>query len=88
MTRSRTTPAIVSGILFDTPMGNTDAFATASKPGGWWIDAPGAHIMVQIPEQAALKHVSTDWENGCPWVMWAGTPSAHLMNPIDGAPSH
>ena len=54
----------------------------ASKPGDEWIDAHGAHIMVQIPEQAALNNVSMDWKNGGPWVMWAGTI------PIDGAPSH
>ena len=69
-------------------MSNTDPFAMASKPGDERIDAPGAHIMVQIPEQAALKNVSMDWKNGDPWIMWAGTPYAHLMISIDGPPSH
>lgn len=72
----------------DTPMSNTDPFATTPKPGDEWIDAHGAHIMVQVPDQTALKNVSTDWKNGGPWVMWAGTPYAHLMIPIDGVPSH
>jgi hypothetical protein len=28
----------------------------------------------------------TDSKNGGPWVMWAGTPYAHLMIPIDSYP--
>ena len=72
----------------DSPMSNTDPFATTPEPGDEWIDAHGAHIMVQVPDQTALKNVSTDWKNGGPWVMWAGTPYAHLMIPIDGVPSH
>ena len=91
--KNKTTPTNTQvGIAYmfqgDTPMSNADPFATSPKPGDEWIDAPGAHIMVHVPEQAALKNMSTDWKNGGPWVMWAGTPYAHLMIPIDGAPSH
>jgi hypothetical protein len=72
----------------DRPVSNTDPFATAPKPGDDWVEGLGAHIMVLVPDRAALKSLSTDSKNGGPWVMWAGTPYAHVMIPIDSYPSH
>ena len=71
----------------DTPVSNTDPYATAPKPGDDWVEGLGAHMMVLVPDVEALKNVSTDSKNGGPWVMWAGTPYAHLMIPIDSYPS-
>lgn len=71
----------------DRPVSNTDPYATEPKPGDDWVDQLGAHIMVLVPNADTLKTVSTNSRNGGPWVMWAGTPYAHLMIPIDSYPS-
>jgi hypothetical protein len=71
----------------DRPVSNTDPFATAPKPGDDWVEGLGAHVMVLIPDQASMKNIPTDSKNGGPWVMWAGTPYAHIMIPIDSYPA-
>jgi hypothetical protein len=71
----------------DRPVSNTDPFATEPKPGEDWVEGLGAHIMVLVPDQASLKIIPTDSKNGGPWVMWAGTPYAHIMIPIDSYPA-
>jgi len=71
----------------DTPVSNTDPYATAPKPGDDWVEGLGAHIMVLVPDVEALKNVSTNSKNGGPWVMWPDTHYAHLMIPIDSYPS-
>jgi hypothetical protein len=71
----------------DRPVSNTDPYAKEPKPGEDWVEGLGAHIMVLVPDQASLKNLSTDSKNGGPWVMWAGTPYAHIMIPIDSYPA-
>jgi hypothetical protein len=39
--------------------------------------------MVIVPDLEMLEGVSTDPYNGGPWIMWPGTPYAHLMIPIE-----
>ena len=71
----------------DTPVSNTDPYATTPKPGDDWVEGVGAHIMLLVPDVATLKNLSSNSKNGGPWVMWADTPYAHLMIPIDSYPS-
>jgi hypothetical protein len=71
----------------DRPASNTDPYATEPVPGGDWVEGLGAHIMVLVPDVETLKNVSIDSKNGGPWIMWAGTPYAHLMIPIASYPS-
>jgi len=71
----------------DTPVSNTDPYASVPKPGDDWVEGLGAHIMILVPDVKALKNVSTNSKNGGPWIMWADTPYAHLMIPIDSYPS-
>lgn len=71
----------------DRPVSNTDPYATEPKPGDEWVDKLGAHVMVLVPDAETLKGVPTNPNNGGPWVMWAGTPYAHVMIPIDSYPS-
>ncbi|MGE3976723.1 MAG: hypothetical protein AB7F94_03980 [Nitrospira sp.] len=85
-------PAITQvGIAYmlqgDRPASNTDPYATEPKSGDDWVEGLGAHLMILLPDQQVLKHVPTNSKNGGPWVMWAGTPYAHLMIPIDSYPS-
>jgi hypothetical protein len=71
----------------DSPVSNTDPYAKEPKPGDDWVEGVGAHIMVLVPDVETLNNLSTDSKNGGPWVMWANTPYAHLMIPIDSYPS-
>lgn len=60
---------------------NTDPFATAPAPTNDWIVSP-PHIMVLYADLKMLDAFPTDPKGGGPWVMWKGTPYAHLMVPI------
>ncbi len=71
----------------DTPVSNTDPYASTPRPGEDWVEGLGAHIMLLIPDVETMKNVSADSKNGGPWIMWPGTPYAHLMIPIDSYPS-
>jgi hypothetical protein len=59
---------------------NTDPYATAPTPDNQWIVSP-PHIMVLTPDTQQLAALPTDPNNGGPWVMWKGTPYAHIMVP-------
>lgn len=65
----------------DFPSSNTDPFATGPTPENQWVANSGPHIMVIFPNTSALAGYATDPRNGGPWVMWAGTPYAHVMVP-------
>jgi hypothetical protein len=41
-----------------------------------------AHVMVLVPDSKALDRYPTDPRTGGRWVMWKGTPFAHLMVPV------
>jgi hypothetical protein len=89
--KNRKTPTYTEvGIAYmlqgDTPVSNTDPFATTRKPGDDWVEGLGAHVMMLIPDRTALKDVPTNSKGGGPWVMWPDTPYAHLMIPIDPYP--
>ena len=40
------------------------------------------HLMIVVPDVKSLEGMSTDPANGGPYVMYAGTPYAHIMAPI------
>lgn len=62
-----------------TDASNTDPYATEPAPGEAWVHS-GPHVMVIVPTDL-LDGISTDPGNGGPWVMWKGTPYAHIMMP-------
>lgn len=64
---------------------NTDPYATQPAPGDEWISS-GPHIMVLPADPAQLAAFPTDPKNGGPFVMWKGTPYAHLMVPVEKSP--
>ncbi len=66
----------------DLPVSNTDPFATGPTEENQWIDNSGPHVMILLPDPAALAGLPTDPANGGPWVMWKGTPYAHIMVPV------
>lgn len=65
----------------DKGVSNIDPYATAETPDNAWVVSP-AHIMVLTPEARKLDALPTDPFNGGPWVMWKGTPYAHIMVPM------
>ena len=66
----------------DKGVSNTDPFATAATATNQWVVSP-AHVMVLMPDTKHLEALPTDPHNGGPWVMWKGTPYAHLMVPAE-----
>ncbi|MFN2383526.1 MAG: hypothetical protein ABR559_04610 [Gemmatimonadota bacterium] len=61
----------------------TDPYATAPTEGADWVVA-GPHVMIITPDAAQLEAVSADPAAG-PYVMWKGTPYAHIMVPVAAA---
>jgi hypothetical protein len=60
---------------------NTDPFATGPSATNNWVVSP-PHIMVLYADLKMLDAFPTDPNTGGPWVMWKGTPYAHLMVPV------
>ncbi len=60
---------------------NTDPFAAEPASGDDWVRT-GPHVMIIVPDPAALDALPTDPNNGGPYVMWKGTPYAHIMMPV------
>ena len=60
---------------------NTDPYATRPTADNQWVVAP-PHVMVLYSDPKMLDAYSTDPRSGGPWVMWKGTPYAHVMVPV------
>jgi hypothetical protein len=82
----QTPPADVVGVMYmlagGTDASNTDPYAQEPGEGNNWIET-GPHLMV-VGSQALLQgHPSGPApDTKAPYVMWAGTPYAHLMIPV------
>ena len=61
---------------------NTDPYATGPTPDNEWMDEGVPHLMIIVPDPAALEGLPTTPDGGGPWVMWRGTPYVHLMAPM------
>lgn len=64
----------------DAMVNNADPFDTTRDEGEVWV-AEGPHLMLAVPDPATLEGLPTDPGQGGPYVMWAGTPYAHVMVP-------
>lgn len=71
----------------DFPVSNRDPSATEPAPDNEWIHDSGPHVMLLVPDPEMLEGLPTSPGDG-PWVMWAGTPWAHVMVPVPGMPRH
>jgi hypothetical protein len=65
---------------------NTDPYATGPTADNHWV-VSGPHVMILPTDVSQLEAYPTDWNKGGPWVMWKGTPYAHIMVPITAMPS-
>jgi hypothetical protein len=60
---------------------NTDPFATAPPAGKDWV-VSGPHIMTLSPGAHAYDAMPKEVNANAPYVMFAGTPYAHVMVPV------
>lgn len=61
----------------------SDPFATGPDDADDWY-VTDSHLMIAVPDPAMLEGLPTDPAGGGPYVMWAGTPYAHIMAPVPG----
>jgi hypothetical protein len=64
---------------------NIDPFATEATSDNEWV-VEGPHLMVIAPPGSGLDDLTTDPHAGGPYVMWKGTPYAHIMVPVAARP--
>jgi hypothetical protein len=70
----------------DNGASNTDPYATAAADGNHWVKT-GPHVMIVGPSAKTMGYPATaDADPTKPYVMWAGTPYAHLMIPVGSSP--
>ncbi len=72
----------------DAPEGgasNTDPFARAASADNEWV-VEGPHVMIIVPDEQMISHLPTESATGGPYVMWSGTPFAHVMMPVGERP--
>jgi hypothetical protein len=63
----------------------TDPYASGpTADNRWAVDGP--HLMIIVPGAAPLDGLPTDSSSAGPYVMWKGTPYAHIMVPIAERP--
>ena len=60
---------------------NHDPSATEPDDSGAWVQE-GPHLMLLLPDPALLDAMNDDPHAGGPYVMWGGTPLAHVMVPV------
>jgi hypothetical protein len=60
---------------------NTDPFAKKPANGANWL-TPGPHVMVVGATDLAGYPATTSPDTSLAYVMWPGTPFAHLMIPM------
>lgn len=65
----------------DFPVSNVDPYAKAPTSTNEWVGEGTPHVMLVFPDASALESFSTDPKSGGPYVMWRGTPYAHVMIP-------
>jgi hypothetical protein len=62
---------------------NTDPFATKPEAGKDWI-VSGPHVMTIAPGAHPYDGMPREANNNAPYIMFAGTPYAHVMIPVGG----
>lgn len=70
-------------LIGDAGASNVDPYAQGPTEDNEWV-VSGPHLMLIVPDPAAFEGISTDPDNGGPWIMWEGTPYAHVMVPVPG----
>ena len=79
-------PANTVGVMYmlegGTDASNTDPYATKPTAENNWVNT-GPHLMIVGSREVLAGHPSgAKPDTSAPYVMWAGTPYAHLMVPV------
>jgi hypothetical protein len=87
---TRTAPPDNVGFMYmlagDGGTSNTDPYAKGPAPGNHWVKT-GPHVMIVGPSVKTMGYPMTaDPDPTKPYVMWPGTPYAHLMIPVTTQP--
>ncbi len=76
------TPGFIYMLAGGTDASNTDPFASKPTEGSDWVRT-GPHVMIVGSEKALKGYPSgPSPDTAQPYVMWSGTPYAHLMIPV------
>ncbi|MBY4676098.1 hypothetical protein [Marinobacterium arenosum] len=65
---------------------NSDPYATDPASSDDWVKE-GPHLMIAVPDPAMLEGLSTDPKDPV-YVMWKGTPYAHIMVKVAAEHEH
>jgi hypothetical protein len=78
-------PAGATGLMYmlegGTDASNTDPYATKPTAQNDWVKT-GPHVMVVGSKEILAGYPADAKDTSQPYVMWSGTPYAHLMIPI------
>jgi hypothetical protein len=82
-------PEGAAGLMYmlegGTDASNTDPYATKPTADNDWVKT-GPHVMIVGSKEILAGHPSgANPDTSVPYVMWAGTPYAHLMVPMAAA---
>lgn len=77
---------MLAGDTSDGGASNTDPSAREPTAGNDWV-VEGPHLMLIVPDEALLAGIPSDRNGGGPYVMWRGTPFAHVMVPVGPRPA-
>lgn len=67
-------------LMGDSGTSNTDPYAEGPTADNEFV-VEGPHLMILVPDEAMLEDLPDDPGPG-PYVMWKGTPYAHIMVPV------
>lgn len=70
----------------DFPGSNTEPYARKASPDNEWVENSGPHVMILVPDAAALADLPRTPHGQGPYVMWEGTPYVHIMLPVPRKP--
>jgi hypothetical protein len=76
---------MLAGDAPDGGASNIDPYAKEPTADNQWI-VEGPHVMILVPDAALLETFPAEPESGAPYVMWKGTPYAHVMVPTGARP--
>lgn len=76
---------MMAGDSADGGASNTDPAADRPAADNDWI-VEGPHVMIITPDPATIGNLPTAHAGGGPYVMWKGTPYAHVMVPVGERP--
>jgi hypothetical protein len=68
-------------LMGDSGSSNTDPYATGPTADNEWV-VEGPHLMIIVPDEKMLADLPDVPDTGGPYVMWKGTPYAHIMVPV------